>query len=221
MQEYKENELLMLSGIQHFYFCRRQWALIHLENQWQENVKTIEGNLVHKHCHDESFFESRGNTLITRGFHVHSYKLGIIGQCDVLEFHKRSDNQGAILFGKEGTWDVCPVEYKLGKPKDGLEDVSQLVAQALCLEEMFSISINEGYLYYAAIKRRQEVLFTEELKNSVIARINEMHSLYQKGYTPIVKTSAKCRSCSLQEICLPKLLKQPSVKDYYNKFLEV
>lgn len=221
MIEYKENEMLMLSGIQHFHFCRRQWALIHLENQWQENVKTIEGNIVHKNCHNEKFFESRGNTLITRKFHIQSYRLGLVGQCDVLEFHKRNDLHGAILYGKDCTWDVCPVEYKLGKPKEGLEDISQLVAQAMCLEEMFSINIKEGYIYYASIKHREKVLFTQKLKDQIVLSINEMHQLYAKKRTPIVKTSKKCASCSLKDICLPNLLKRSSVNDYYKLFLEI
>lgn len=88
MKEYREDEFLMLSGIQHFSFCRRQWALIHIEQQWKENYFTIDGNIMHENAHDGTFQEKRGNVLITRGMPVFSRTLGVSGVCDVVEFQK-------------------------------------------------------------------------------------------------------------------------------------
>ena len=219
MNEYAENEILLLSGIQHFRFCRRQWALIHLENQWQENVKTIEGNFVHTRCHDEDKNEQRGDLLIVRGLRVNSYYLGLTGQCDVVEFHKRQDDSGAKLNKRDGTWDICPIEYKKGKPKSGDEDVSQLCAEAMCLEEMFGIAVEEGYIYYAEIKRRLKVELTPDLKDKVKKTIKEMHEAFRRKHTPLVKPSMRCRSCSLKDICLPILQSKTSVNNYYEKYL--
>lgn len=220
MQEYNEEEFLMLSGLQHFIFCRRQWALIHLEQQWAENVKTVEGQIVHERCHDIDFKESRGDLLIVRGLYIKSYSLGLSGQCDVVEFRKRKDNKGVFLFGREGTFNVYPVEYKRGKIKSGNEDIFQLCAQALCLAELFGCDVPEGALYYAETRRREKVKFTEELCDEVKAAVVEMHDYYRRGYTPKVKISRKCQRCSLKEICLPKLCKSKAVADYYASCFE-
>ena len=218
--EYNDEDLLMLSVVQHFVFCRRQWSLIHLEQQWEENVKTIEGQIIHEKCHDTEFTECRNNLLIVRGLYFTSYTLGLSGQCDVTEFRKRKDNKGASLYGHEGTFDIYPVEYKRGKAKKGNEDIFQLCAQALCLEELFSCQIPEGALYYAETKRREKVLFTEDLRAEVKKTILEMHEYYRKRTTPKVKTTRKCKSCSLKEICLPLLCKRISVKEYYTDIEE-
>ena len=219
MKEYSDEELLMLSGIHHFAFCKRRWALVHLESQWADNVKTVEGNILHEHCHDTDFTESRGDLLIVRGLYFSSYKLGVTGQCDVVEFTRRNDGKGAVLFGREGTWNICPVEYKKGRPISGLTDISQLCGQALCLEEMFGCCIEYGYLYYGEPRKRQKVIFTDELRTQVKDMLKEMHEYYKRGYTPKVKTTPKCKSCSMKDICLPKLCKNISVAAYYSKNL--
>ena len=213
------DDYLQMSGIQHFCFCRRQWALAYLEQQWAENQRTAEGHLLHEHCHDTDFTESRGDLLIVRGLYFSSYKLGVTGQCDVVEFTRRNDGKGAVLFGREGTWDICPVEYKKGRPISGLTDISQLCGQALCLEEMFGCRIEYGYLYYGEPRKRQKVIFTDELRTQVKDMLKEMHEYYKRGYTPKVKTTPKCKSCSLKDICLPKLCKNISVAAYYSKNL--
>ena len=112
--EYNEDEYLMLSGIQHFKFCKRQWALIHLEQQWAENVHTVVGELMHKKVHDPGIKEKRKDTLIVRALPIASRTLGISGECDAVEFHKCED--GVTLFGHRGLYSVFPVEYKKGKP---------------------------------------------------------------------------------------------------------
>lgn len=209
---YREEDYLMLSGIQHFCFCRRQWALIHIEQQWEENYRTTAGELFHKRAHDETAIEKRGDTLIIRGLHIASPQLGLSGQCDVVEFHQKPD--GIRLRNYDGLWSVFPIEYEAGKPKEGQEDLLQLCAQAICLEEMFLTEIEEGCLFYGETKHREKVKFTPELRQQVEEMSLEMHQLFGRGYTPKVKTSSKCRACSLNEVCLPKLQKTGRVADY-------
>lgn len=202
----------MLSGIQHFAFCRRQWALIHIEQQWQENAYTVEGELFHKRAHDPYQSEKRGDVIISRGLPVFSRTLGISGNCDIVEFCRGSE--GIQLRGREGLFQVYPVEYKKGSPKDTEIDILQLTAQAMCLEEMLSVEITEGAVYYGEIRRRDRVHFTKELKEQTAAMFQEMHRLYDRHYTPKVKWSKSCNACSLKDICLPKLGKTVPVKEY-------
>ncbi|MCD7982363.1 MAG: CRISPR-associated protein Cas4 [Clostridiales bacterium] len=215
--EYKEEDFLMLSGLQHFIFCRRQWALIHIEQQWADNVRTIDGELFHKNAHNDGSTEKRGNLVITRGLRIKSASLGIAGVCDVVEFHK-SEN-GIRLFSYDGLWQPYPVEYKKGQPKSDHADEAQLCAQAMCLEEMLVCSIPNGSLFYGETRRRTEVIFTESLRNEVKSMLREMHELWSRGYTPKVKPRKGCSACSLKEICLPKLNKVGSVSDYIEKSL--
>lgn len=209
---YAEEDYLMLSGIQHFAFCRRQWAMIHIEQQWADNYRTTAGELMHKKAHDEGSFEKRGNILTIRGMRVSSHELGLSGQCDVVEFHQ--DENGVSLFGYDGKWNPVPVEYKRGAPKENNADELQLCAQAVCLEEMFQTGITEGYLYYGENRRRSRVEFTDALRDEVKKAANEMHDLFQKGYTPKVKPAKKCKACSLEELCVPRLQKAVKVRAY-------
>lgn len=210
--DYKEEDYLMLSGIQHFAFCRRQWALIHIEQQWQENERTAEGELLHERAHDIWATEKRSDVIISRGLVVQSRTMGISGACDIVEFRRKED--GVPLYGNRGLFEVYPIEYKRGKPKDIPVDVLQLTAQAMCLEEMLSAEITEGAIYYGEIRHREKVLFTEEMRSQVRQYFQEMHQLFDKQYTPKVKWSKSCNACSLKEICMPKLGKTPSVKEY-------
>jgi CRISPR-associated exonuclease Cas4 len=185
--EYTEDDYLALSGIQHFFFCRRQWALIHIEQQWHENILTVEGKILHERTHDPFFDEKRKDTIITRALSVCSRHLGIYGVCDVVEFHKNAD--GISLAGRQGTYKPIPVEYKRGKPKSDEVDMLQLCLQAMCLEEMLSCKIEEGYLYYGETRHREKVEFTDELRQKVCDMTKEMHMLYERRYTPKVKVN--------------------------------
>lgn len=216
--EYAEDDYLMISGIQHFKFCRRQWALIHMEQQWAENVHTVTGELMHKKAHDPYLTEKRKDTIIVRALPVSSRELGISGECDVVEFHKCED--GIQLHGHRGLYSVFPVEYKKGKPKLTEEDKLQVVAQALCLEEMFSTRVAQGAIFYGETRRREQIEITEELREEVIHMLAEMHQYYARKYTPKVKPSKVCNACSLKDICLPKLNKTVSVKTYIEQRLE-
>lgn len=215
--EYREEDFLMLSGIQHFAFCRRQWALIHVEQQWAENVRTVEGELMHKRAHDPALREKTKDVLVVHALPVCSRSLGISGECDVVEFQKAED--GIKLQGHRGLYKIYPIEYKRGKPKNTDIDILQLTAQAMCLEEMFSTEIEEGALFYGEIRRRERILFTEELRSRVCNMLEEMHQLYTRGYTPKVKWSKSCNACSLQEICVPKLGKYANVDKYMEEML--
>lgn len=218
--EYREEDFLLLSGIQHFSFCKRQWALIHIEQQWKENFHTIEGGILHEKTHDNTIKEKRGNVIISRGMAIFSRSLGITGACDVVELHKVSD--GVTIFGREGNYKPVPVEYKRGKPKEDESDILQLCAQAMCLEEMLLCEIPEGSLFYGETKRRLKVILDDGLRQRVKTILNEMHELYDKRYTPKVKLSKKCKACSLTEICMPQLCKNTSAINYIKKnILEV
>lgn len=214
---YSEDEYLMLSGLQHFAYCRRQWALIHIEQQWAENERTIEGQIFHATAHNSEKIEKRGNLLIVRGMRIKSSVLGMTGICDVVEFHKTK--QGITLFSYEGLWNPYPVEYKKGLPKANDADVLQLCGQAICLEEMLACKIPKGSLFYGENRRRMDVEFTDELRCQVYKIADEMHDMWEKGYTSKVKPHKGCNACSLKEICLPKLRKAKSVEVYINSRL--
>lgn len=216
--EYKEEDFLLLSGIQHFAFCRRQWALIHIEQQWEENVRTFEGRTMHENAHNPLFKEKRGEVLTVRAMKIFSRELGVSGECDVVEFH--ADSQGIPLRERQGLYRVVPVEYKRGVPKEHDADELQLTAQAMCLEEMLQAQIVGGYLYYGETKHRVEVVFSEELRKKVKNCFQEMHQYYQRGYTPKVKTGTKCKQCSLQNRCMPELCNNREVKNYIDLVFE-
>lgn len=210
--EYKEEDYLLLSGIQHFAFCRRQWALIYVENQWEENVRTVEGHLIHDRAHDQFIRETRGNILISRGMPIYSASLGTSGECDVVEFHK--SNSGIGIHGRSGRYEVVPIEYKRGRDKEDDADILQLTAQTICLEEMLCCSIPKGYLYYNETRRRSEVIITDELKNKVKDVFVEMHQMLNRRYTPKVKRTKRCNACSLNNTCLPVLCSNRSAGAY-------
>ena len=186
--------------------------MIHIENLWAENARTVEGNIMHPRAHDESQTETRGDVLILRGLRVASERLGLSGACDVVEFHRHP--QGVTLRGREGRWLPYPVEYKRGKPKEDDCDQLQLCAQAMCLEEIFVCHIPEGSLYYGETRRRQRVSFTPELRERVESMAAEMRAYYDRRHTPSARPSKACNACSLKDLCLPKLTKRESVSAY-------
>ena len=161
--------------------------------------------------------EKRKDVIVSRSMPVFSRTMGISGECDIVEFNKSED--GIRLYGHRGLYQVYPIEYKKGKPKDTEIDILQLTAQAMCLEEMLTACIEKGAVYYGEIKHRQEVTFTKELRERVRSSFAEMHQLFARQYTPKVRWSKACNACSLKDICLPKLGKTPVVKDYIRDVL--
>lgn len=222
MTLYTEDKLLMLSGIQHLVFCERQWALIHIEQEWIENHLTLEGHYLHERV-DDPFKTSKGRGAVAlRSVHVVSYGLGLYGIADLVELKPTDSLINSIKNPRyKGYWHPVPVEYKRGKPKPDERDEVQLCAQAMCLEEMHAIHISSGYLYYGETHHRHEVLFEEILREKVIVYAKRMHELFDMRCTPIPVYKRHCKSCSLYNICLPKSMQQDfSVNNYLNLHLK-
>jgi len=215
---YEEDEAILISGIQHFAFCRRQWALIHIESQWDDNAYTVSGELLHANAHNSAFTEKRGDLIVTRDMPVFSRSMRVRGVCDVVEF--RQDAKGVALFGRKGLWLPCPVEYKRGRPKAHNADSLQLCAQAMCLEEMLlCMPIDKAFLYHGETKHREEVVLSEDLRVAVRTIFAEMRDFYDRRYTPRVKPTKSCNSCSMMNVCLPKLPQEQHVGTYINNAL--
>jgi len=208
----KEDDYLLISGIQHFIFCRRQWALIHIEQLWSENFFTIDGQIKHSNVDGGAIFKSKNNVRIIRSMPVSSHKLKLQGKCDVVEL--RPDDNGFYFSKYNKKYSVYPVEYKRGKPKIDESDIMQLLAQAMCLEEMLGLRIEEGACFYFETRRREKVNFTDDLREKLVRIVNEMNNYYERRYTPKVKKSRKCRACSLKDLCLPELDGTVSVAKY-------
>lgn len=214
--ENRDNYLL-ISGIQHFIFCRRQWALIHIEQFWEENYFTIDGQIKHDKVDNSGIFDLKNGIRIIRSMTIASRKLKIQGKCDVVELIP--DDNGFYFSKYDKKYKVYPIEYKRGKPKLDDSDIMQLLAQAICLEEMLGVKIDRGACFYFKTRRREEVIFTDELRNRLINIIDEMNNYYSRNYTPRVRKSAKCKSCSLRNLCLPELDGTISVSEYMEKRL--
>jgi CRISPR-associated exonuclease Cas4 len=203
---YSEDDLIQLSSLQHFMYCERQCALIHIEQAWSENVFTAEGRIMHDKA-DSNKFESRGNVRIDYSVPLRSLSLGLIGKADVVEFHKQGDK-----------WLPFPVEYKRGKPKMDDCDKVQLCAQAICLEEMLNVEIPKGALFYGQTRRREDVVFDEKLRLETENTAKKVHELIESGITPKAEYSKKCKQCSLLELCMPKVSNKAS--NYLMKAME-
>ena len=213
-----DRDYLMMSGIQHFSFCKRQWALIHIEQQWEENIHTALGKLDHARCHDGDVYEKRGDLLTIRNLRVVSHRLHLSGNCDVVEFRKNL--HGITIRYCDGLWKPMPVEYKHGHSKTNDADRVQLCAQVMALEEMLTCDIQEAALYYAETRRREVVEISQELRTKTQDMADEMWRYFQKGYTPKVKTGKHCKACSLNDLCLPRLCQRVSVKRYLDEALQ-
>lgn len=220
MNRYPEDDYIQLNGLQHYAYCPRQWALIVLENQWAENTRTVQGQQMHERAHNEEIREKRGDLLTVRGLRIQSRRLGVSGQCDVVEF--RRDAGGVPLAKESGLWLPTPVEYKRGKPKEHDADRLQLCCQAMCLEEMLLCPmIDTAYLYYGETARREQVALTQDLRDTVEQCLLQMHTMLRRGHTPKAKPNKGCTACSLREICLPQLSRKHSVSAYIaNKLKE-
>ncbi len=189
-------DLLPISALQHLLFCERQCALIHVEREWSENRFTAEGRVMHERAHAGPD-ESRPGVRISRGMEVASARLGLFGQCDVVEFYQ------------EGR--VIPVEYKRGKPKSHRADEVQLCAQALCLEEMLGRPVPLGALFYGEPRRRSEVPFDEALRALTVDTATRLHTLIDSRQTPPAYREKKCDHCSLLPLCMPAIFSRPAV----------
>lgn len=214
----ESSDPIMLSALEHFSYCRRRWALIHLEGQWQENHLTADGRVFHQRVDDEGEVELRGDVLTVRALQVRSHALNLVGKCDVVEFHR--DPNGVTLYGRPGTWMPYPVEYKRGAPGHSDGDAVQLCGQALCLEEMLQCHIPEGSLFYGKPRRRVKVCFTADLRQRVASIVAEIQQYTRQCHTPKAKPNKGCKSCSMMDVCLPTLVKQERVGTYLARHLK-
>lgn len=228
---YNEDDLLPISALQHLAFCERQWALIHLEGAWEENVLTVQGSQLHERVH-EAETEVRGDLRVARGLRVRSLRLGLIGMADMVEFHRLSDAEekgcggtarpmGIPLAGASGLWRPVIVEYKRGKPKLGPFDEQQLCAQAICIEEMLDVTIPFSYIFYGTPRRRHEVILNDALRRRTESLVERLHELTLRAVTPPPEYAPKCKNCSLMDICLPKATaKRASVQSYLDRAIQ-
>lgn len=219
-----EKDYLMLSGIQHMAFCRRQWALIHLEQQWSENVHTVEGRFFHENADSVTYDESRKDVRIVRAMPIVSRSLGLYGRADIVEFRKTNqadlDKKTIKLNHKRGCYKPVPIEYKKGKPKSGDWDAVQLCAQVIALEEMLDVEINYAELYYGKTRHRERIVVDSALRIRVKQLALEMHTLYSDNITPKAVYSKSCKACSLIDICSPELTSgYKYVSNYYRQIL--
>jgi CRISPR-associated exonuclease Cas4 len=206
---YTESDFVALSALQHFVYCPRQCALIHLEQIWSENGYTAEGREMHERV-DDGKTSYRSGVRVTRSAALRSALLGVSGVADVVEWHKQDNHE-----------EPFPVEYKRGKPKKHDADKIQLCAQAICLEEMLDIQIPAGALFYGQTKHRLDVDFDHALRESTSFAAKGVHDLFQNGVTPPPDPGPKCKLCSLKEECLPEVIAQgKSAKVYLQKLLQ-
>ena len=213
MTTYSDDDLLLLSGIQHFAFCERQWALIHVENQWAENVKTVEGKQLHERVDNPYFTQTRHELKVVRSTQLVSRQLGLYGIADVIEYLSTPESNTPV--------DIRIVEYKRGKPKPDDRDEVQLCAQGMCLEEMLGTNIEHGFLFYGETKHRHLVNFDEGLRKRVKQLSQRMHDLFEQGITPAPIKGRKCSNCSLKDLCVPSLGKNPQkAVSYINSLIK-
>ena len=193
---YADTDLIPLSALQHFLYCPRQCALIHVDQQWAENRYTAEGRVLHQRT-DSGAPETRSGVRIERRVAVRSYRLGVSGFADVVEVDT-----------EDGT--VRPVEYKRGRPKSHRADEVQLCAQAVCLEEMLGREVGAGAIFYGRPRRRLDVEVDRDLRRLTEEAAMATHRLLRDGSIPSPLYEAwKCDSCSLVDICRPRELTAP------------
>lgn len=199
-----DSPVVMISALQHYAYCPRQFALIHIEQVWAENFFTAHGNLLHERV-DSYESEQRGRVRYERSVAVISHQLHLTGKLDLLE----------IVSGPPTRY--FPVEYKRGKPKQDDWDKIQLCAQAMSLEEMREVTIDEGALWYWQARKRESVLFDGPLRDATLATIEGAHSLLALGKTPApTDKKIRCRACSLIELCEPDTFRQDYSSAYVN-----
>lgn len=202
---YQEEEFIPLSAIQHYIFCPRQCSLIHLDEVWRDNILTIKGTKLHERV-DSGGDEKRGKVKSIRALRIHSFRYGLAGKADLIEFYEN---------GK-----IIPVEYKRGLPKKNNSDKAQLCAQALCLEEMIGANIHYGKVYYGKLRKRIRVKIDTALREETIATIEKIHTMLKSEKALSAKFSKKCRRCSLMEVCMPKAFSSRKNKIYIKELFE-
>lgn len=216
-----DDDLLMLSGIQHFMFCPRQWALIHVEQQWADNALTTEGSLLHQRVDDPLARQINNGVLTLRRVPLISHRLRLSGFSDAVECRSVAEGEpGAVrLSGRDGWWSVLPVEYKHGREKADETDEVQLCAQCMALEEMNGASVRRGAIFYWQTRKRVYVDMTDALRGKTESLAAQMWELMAEGRTPPPVKTPKCGRCSLRDICMPEETAGLSAKTYLKRTL--
>lgn len=212
-----EEDYFWISNIQHYVFCPRQWALIELDGEWKENILTVTGSILHEKVHQINR-EIRSKSITVRGMRIKSDEYQIQGQCDAVEYIP--DDSGIYIPAYKGKFLVYPVEYKKGKSKTDNSDRLQLTAQSVCLEEMLCCEIPKAYLFYFETRRREEVIISDELRRELKEMLRQMLHYRNRNYIPKVKIKPRCRSCSLNEKCLPQLFSLEEASAYMRRRLK-
>ena len=214
---YSDDDCIAISGLQHLAFCKRQWGLIHLNQEWAENYLTAQGKIMHERV-DSGYQEFRRGVKQFSGLHVRNMDLGLYGRMDVLEVEQTEGPYVEIPWiNLSGNWRLRPVEFKHGKPKEHNADLIQLCAQALCLEEMTGLPVNEGSIFYCELRRRTEFEFDEDIRAETIGLAKDAHRLIASGKVPEAEVNHNCKSCSLMDFCKPNIGNQKKLKDYYQE----
>lgn len=217
---YSDDDCIAISGLQHLAFCKRQWGLIHLNQEWAENYLTAQGKIMHERV-DSGYQEFRRGVRQYSGLHIHNSELGLYGRMDVLEIEKtEGPNVDIPWIGLSGNWKLRPVEFKHGKPKEHDADLVQLCAQALCLEEMTGLKVNEGSIYYCEIRRRTEYEFDEQIRSRTVNLAKEAHALIKSGKLPSVEDGHNCKACSLKDFCQPNACDNKKIDSYYQELFK-
>ena len=202
---YDDEELILISGLQHLAFCERQWMLIHVEKLWAENILTIEGSHLHSNVH-QTGSKSRGDVKLSTGLQLRSSRLGLYGVADMVEFHRDDDLGVAVrAFGDDKKrWTPYPIEYKRGRKRWDIADEIQLCAQAICLEEMLQVDIHRGAVYDGEPKHRTEIELTQKLRLETEERCERARALMTGIAQPDYKHGKQCKNCSMNEFCMPE-----------------
>ena len=212
---YSEDDMLMLSGIQHYAFGPRQWAIIHIDQQWNDNRLTMDGHIMHSHVDDPFYRQKMGDFICLRAVSLASKELGLYGVSDIVELHPGDGEENTIIHPSyPGRWVPFPVEYKHGRPKRDDVDIVQLVAPAMCLEEPYGMRIFKGAVYYGQTRRRLNVDITDELRSAVRAYVESMHEVFRSGKIPSAEKHYYCDNCSLKDICMPESASINSASNY-------
>lgn len=206
--KYHTEDYIPLSFIAQYLYCPRRAALILLEQQWVDNIYTVEGALQHEHVHDDRR-EMRKDTIRLTSVPLTSARLGLNGKCDCVELI--ADANGVGIDGFEGRWRVVPVEYKHGVRRDELEYEAQVCAQAMCLEEMWGCKIREGFIFYMAERRRKGVELTADLRRKTEEAAKKLHDMMSRAFTPAAIKTRSCKGCSMWDLCLPELSRNTDV----------
>lgn len=189
-----ESEAIMLSALEHYSYCPRQCALIHVEQSFDENVFTLRGRAVHERV-DEPEWTVEDGVRVERALPLWSHRLGLVGRADVVEFHGDTP---------------YPVEYKHGPRREKEHDDLQLCAQAMCLEEMTGQAVPKGAIFHHSSRRRREVEFTPALRDKVEQTAHQIRLMLAARTLPPPVHDARCKHCSLQESCLPSVVSEQS-----------